>query len=124
MPLYDKALRSSGFNESLHYCKKNTTALTKRNTNRNTIRFNTPYNKNVQTNVAKTFFNLIKKFFPPNHNLRPVINKNNVKVSYSCMPNMGSIINNHGKKIETDCNFISFATFFKRETQLSPLLPL
>ena len=30
-PLYDKALRSSGFNESIHYCKKNTAAPTKRN---------------------------------------------------------------------------------------------
>ena len=63
-----------------------------------------PYSKNVQTNVAKTFLNLIKKQFPPNHNLHPVFNKNNVKVSYSCMPNMGSIINNHDKKILTNNN--------------------
>ena len=98
-PIYDKALRSSGFNESLHYCKKNTTAPTKRNRKRNTIWFNPPYSKNVQTNVAKTFLNLIKKHFPPNHNLHPIFNKNNVKVSYSCMPNMSSIIKNHNKKI-------------------------
>ena len=98
-PTYDKALRSSGFNESLHYCKKNTTAPTKTNRKRNTIWFNPPYSKNVQTNVAKTFLNLIKKPFPPNHNLHPIFNKNNVKVSYSCMPNMSSIIKNHNKKI-------------------------
>ena len=96
---YDKALRSSGFNESLQYCKKNTAAPTKRNRKRKIIWFNPPYSKNVQTNVAKTFLNLIKKHFPPNHNLHPVFNKNNVKVSYSCMPNMGSIIKNHNKKI-------------------------
>ena len=34
----------------------------------------------------------------------PVFNKNNVKVSYSCMPNMGSIINNNNKKILTNNN--------------------
>ena len=61
--------------------------------------FNPPYSKNVQTNVAKTFLNLIKKKFPPNHNLHPIFNKNNMKVSYCCMPNMGSIIKNHNKKI-------------------------
>ena len=34
-PLYDKALRSSGFNESLHNCKKITSTHTKRNKKRN-----------------------------------------------------------------------------------------
>ena len=62
------------------------------------------YSKNVQTNVAKTLLNLIKKHFPLNQNLHPVFIKNNVKVSYSCMPNMGSIINNHNKKILTNNN--------------------
>ena len=51
------------------------------------------------TNIAKTFLNLIEKHFPPNYNPHPVFSKNNMKVSYSCMPNMGSIINNHNKKI-------------------------
>ena len=64
---------------------------------RNTIWFNPPCSENVQTNVAKTFLNLIKKHFPPNHNLHPVFKKNNVKVSYSCMPKMSSIIDNHKK---------------------------
>ena len=40
--LYGKALISSGFNESLHYCKKNTTTPTKRNRKRNIIWFNPP----------------------------------------------------------------------------------
>ena len=94
----DKAFRSSWFNESLHYCKKNATTPAK-NKSRNIIWFNPPYSKNVQTNVAKTFLDLIKKHFPPKYNIHPVFNKNNVKVSYSCMPNMGTIINNHKKKI-------------------------
>ena len=68
-PLYDKALRSSGFNANLHYYEKNTTTPTKRIRKRNTIWFNPPNRKNFQTNVAKTFLNLIEKNFPPNHNL-------------------------------------------------------
>lgn len=92
-PLYDKVLRSSGFNESLHYCKKNTTALTKRNRIRNIIWFNPPC-----SNVVKTSLNLIKKQFPPKHDFHPVFNKNIVKVSYGCMSIMGRIINSHNKK--------------------------
>ena len=74
------------------------------NRKRNIIWFNPPCSKNVQTNVDETFLNLIKKHFPPNHNLHSVFNKNNVEVSYSCMPNMGSIINNHNKNILTNNN--------------------
>ena len=73
-PFYDKALRSSRFNESLHYCKENATKPAKRNRSRNIIWFNPPYGKNVPTNVPKTFLNLIKKHVPPNHNLHPVFN--------------------------------------------------
>ena len=57
--LYDKALRSSGFIESLHHCKKTTITPAKRNRSRNIIWFNPPYSKNVQTNVAKTFLQKI-----------------------------------------------------------------
>ena len=46
-PLYDKALRSSGFNANLHYCEKNTTTPTKRNRKRSIIRFKPPHRKNV-----------------------------------------------------------------------------
>ena len=66
----------------------------------NHIWFKPPYSTNVQTNFSKTFLNLIKKHFPPNHNLHTVFNTgHNVKVSYSFMPNMGSIANNHNQKI-------------------------
>ena len=63
------------------------------------IWFNPPYNKEVQTNIGKAFFNLINKHFPTHHKLHKICNKFNVKLSYSCMPNMMSIINNHNKKL-------------------------
>ena len=39
-----------------------------------------------------------KEILPTSH-LHPVFNKNNVKVSYSCMLNMGIIISNHNERI-------------------------
>ena len=58
---------------------------------------------------------LINKHFPRHHKFYKLFNKNNVKVSYSCMPNMKSIINMHNKKIinppiknqERACNCIN-----------------
>ena len=54
---------------------------------------------NVVTNIAKKFLQLISKHFPKGHKLNKVFNRNNVKVSYSCMPNIASIINTHNKKV-------------------------
>ena len=38
-------------------------------------------------------------FFPPRHKFRKLFNRNNLKVSYSCMRNMKTIVNGHNKKI-------------------------
>ena len=48
---------------------------------------------------SASVFNLINKHFPAHHKLHKICNKFNVKLSYSCMPNMMSIINNHNKKL-------------------------
>ena len=37
--------------------------------------------------------------FPPSHPLSKIINRNKVKVSYRCMPNMGQVIAKHNSKI-------------------------
>ena len=63
--------------------------------------FNPPYSKNVQTNVAYKFLRLLDKHFPKNHKLHKMFNRNNVKVSYSWMPNVSSIVNTHNHKILT-----------------------
>ena len=64
---------------------------------RNIIWFNPPYGKNIIIKVAAYFLNLLQKHFPQHHKFRKQFNKNNVKVSYSCMPNMKSIINAQNK---------------------------
>ena len=43
--------------------------------------------------------NLIDKHFPTRHKLHKLFNRNNVKISYSCLPNIKSIINSHNRKI-------------------------
>ena len=54
---------------------------------------------NVKTNIGKTFFKLLQKHFPPGHPMYTIFNKNKIKLSCSCFPNMGSIISSHNKHI-------------------------
>ena len=53
---------------------------------------------NVETNIGKRFLKLVKKHFPRN-NFRIIFNKNTIKISYSCMRNISSIIASHNKYI-------------------------
>ena len=41
----------------------------------------------------------VSKRFPPNHKFVKISNKNLMKLSYSCKPNIRSKINGHNKKI-------------------------
>ena len=94
---YEKCLKDSGFNEKLTYQQDGNTG--RRNRKRNIIWFNPPYSKSVKTNVGKYFFKLTDKHFPSNNKLHKIFNKNTLKLSYSCMPNLKSKINSHNKKI-------------------------
>ena len=53
----------------------------------------------METNIGKYFFRLLNKHFPPGHKLYKIFNKNTLKPSYSCMPNLKSKIDGHNKKI-------------------------
>ena len=61
--------------------------------------FNPPFSRNVRTNIGRIFIDLIKKHFPKHHRLHKIFNKNNMKISYSCMSNVDSIIKAHDCKI-------------------------
>ena len=102
--LYNNALLKSGFKTKIVYKNKNQTGPNPRNRKRKIIWFNPPYCMSVSTNVAGSFLRLIKKHFPKNHRLHKNFNKNNVKVSYSCLPNMSNIIKSHNRKILTTEN--------------------
>ena len=71
--------------------------------------FNPPFCKSVKTNIGKRFLDLIDKHFPIYNKYRKLFNRNNVKVSYCCMENMGQLIAKHNKfvirdKPDTDTN--------------------
>ena len=53
----------------------------------------------VKTNVGRAFLYLIDKHFPKSSPLHKYFNRSNVKVSYSCMPNISSIISSHNNRI-------------------------
>ena len=93
---YENALEKSGYKEKLSYVAPIKKTQKRK---RKIIWFNPPYSKNVRTNVGKVFLSLIKKHFPPHHKLHKIFNRNNVKVSYSCMDSMEKIINNHNSAI-------------------------
>ena len=96
---YEKALRESGYKiVSLIYTDKKDIKQ-KRNRSRNIIWFNPPSNKNVSTNVAKRFLNLLDQHFPKSNKLHAIFNRNAVKVSYSCTQNMSRMIKSHNKKM-------------------------
>ena len=66
---------------------------------RTIIWYNSPYSINVKKKVGKIFFKLLQKYYLPSHPMYTIFNTNKVKISCSCLPNIGSIIFSHNKKI-------------------------
>ena len=58
-----------------------------------------PFSEHVKTNIGRIFLNLLEKQFPPRYRFRKICNKNTVKISYSCMPNMAAILSRHNKTV-------------------------
>ena len=98
---YNNALKKSGYHQEIKYTELNTENQNKRKKNRNRkcIWFNPPFCKSVKTNIGRKFINLIDKHFNRNSNLRKIINKNNIRISYCCMQNMENAIKSHNAKI-------------------------
>ena len=98
---YQTALEKSGHKSyDFKYPISNNNNKRNKNRKRNCIRFLPPYNKMLKTNIGKRFLNLISKHFPPGHMLQKIINKNNVKIGYSCTENIGRIIQNHNISVK------------------------
>ena len=64
----------------------------------------------METNIGKTFLKLVKKHFLRNKSFHKIFNRNTIKISYSCMRNISSIIASHNisvlrpKAKEYGCN--------------------
>ena len=92
------ALGHSSFSHKLEYMP-HVTQQPRRNRQRNIIWFNPPFSKNVKTNIVRSFLKLIDTHFPIGNKLHKIFNRNTVKVSYSCMSNVKSIITSHNTRI-------------------------
>ena len=102
-PLYQEALDKAGYKHKLSYIplrvNENTSQPRRRCRKRKITWFNPPYNKAVKTNVASTFLSIIDSCFPSGHPLRPILNRNTIKVSYRTMTNMARVISKHNTKV-------------------------
>ena len=97
IPPYQEALRISGYDYQLRFHP--TPPTNKRTRHRNIIWFNPPYSANVTTNIGHRFLKLIDDCFPKENILSKIFNRNSLKLSYSCMPNIKSIIGAHNKSV-------------------------
>jgi 23S rRNA G2445 N2-methylase RlmL len=95
---YQEALKTAGYKEKLEYIENKTTNKKKRVRSRQVIWFNPPYSQSVKTNIGAQFLGLISKHFEKTE-LRKYFNRSTIKLSYSCMPNMESVIAGHNKRL-------------------------
>ena len=99
-PYYEQCLSNCGYKQKLNYRDPTSpNIITKRKRQRNILRFNPPYSKTVKTKIGKFFLQLIKKHFPKEHKFHKIFNRNTLKLSYSCMPNIKTKINAHNREI-------------------------
>ena len=85
---YEEALKNDGYRINLEYRgREESNTQKRRNRPRKILWFNPP------NNLGKEFFKLLKRNFPSGSPLHKIFNKNCVKISYSCMPNINGIIN-------------------------------
>lgn len=98
VPVYQKALDGNGYNYNLYYEKPKPETKDK-SRKRNIIWYNPPYDRNVKTNIGKEFLKILDKCFPVTKKLHKIFNRNTVKISYSCMPNVKAIIEGNNRKL-------------------------
>ena len=101
---YEQALKRSGYSNISLSFRQSSASYAKRQRHRNIIWFNTPYSRAVITNVAKKFPQLLDMHFPLSNKLHKIFHRNNMKVSYCCIQNVGNIIKSYNKKLINSSN--------------------
>ena len=96
-PFYSDISDKCGYSEKLTFEKKQYTHE-RRNTGRSIIWYNPSFSKNIKTNIAKQFSHLLVKPFGRNHKYYKISNRNNFKISYSCIDNGKNVISSHKKR--------------------------
>ena len=86
---YEEALTASGHQSKLQFQQP---SPKRKNRHRSVTWFCPPYSESAKTPIRKVFLQLLCKHFPPEHRYARIMNKNTIKMSYSCMPNMQNIM--------------------------------
>ena len=122
IPPYQNALNMSGYDYVMKYEETHTTHNEKKNRRRRIIWFNPPWSANCSTKIGAKFLNLVDTCFPPDNPLHKIFNRNTLKVSYSCMPNMAQTISKHNSKvIKKNQDRVSYGCNCKRGVASCPL---
>ena len=66
---------------------------------RKIIWFNPPYSVSMETNTGKAFLKLIDNHFTKINKFHKIFNRNNGRVSYSCLPNFANMIKLQNNRI-------------------------
>ena len=119
--IYQEALKSAGHNHKMKYNAPTSQPPRKRNRKRQTIWYNPPFSRNVKTNIGSRFLKLVDKHFPRGHKLNKIFNRNSLKISYSCMNNMQSIINAHNVRTIKNARTSNAKTCNCRKRESCPL---
>ena len=102
-PQFQEALKKSGYDYILKFdpsaSEPRAKNKSKKRAKRHVLWYNPPYNATVGTNIGKEFLKLIDECFPPSHPLHKIFNRGNVKISYSCTPNIEKIISAKNSKV-------------------------
>ena len=97
---YQRAIYS-GYNHKLQFDHPSlsTPASKPKSRKRNVTWYNPPFSKNVKTNIGQSFLKIIDEEFPTSNPLHKIFNRNTLKISYCCMPNIKQTLDGHNKVI-------------------------
>ena len=98
-----QVLKENGYDHKLTY-NPEPTPRNKRKRKRNITWYNPPFDSKVKTNLGRKFLHIVHKCFQKSHPLYKIFNRHTLKLSYSCMPNMKSIISSHNKHTLSNAN--------------------
>ena len=82
---YEDDLCQSGYSKKLTGKPTDTNQQKHCKHKRKIIWFNSPFSKNVSTKIGKSFLSLTDQQFSKNYIYNSIVNRNKIKVSYSCM---------------------------------------
>ena len=105
----------------------------RRTRKRNITWYNPPFDNRVKTNLGKNILRIVCECFPRGHALRPIFNRNTIKLSYSLMPNVKSTIDAHNKRLLkqtnpseslNDASLCNYRTTFQPSSKVLFTLPV